>query len=128
MPANLQGLWTPHLWSPWRGNYTVNINLEENYWPAFVANMAEMAMPLDGFVQALAANGRYTAKNYYGIDKGWCSSHNSDIWAMTNPVGEKTRSRSGPTGILAVPGLSIRYGSAISSRKTRNTSRQWPTH
>ena len=89
VPANLQGLWTPHLWSPWRGNYTVNINLEENYWPAFVANMAEMAQPLDDFVQALAANGQYTACNYYGIDKGWCSSHNSDIWAMTNPVGEK---------------------------------------
>ena len=89
VPANLQGLWTPHLWSPWRGNYTVNINLEENYWPAFVANMAEMAQPLDDFVKALATNGKYSAKNYYNIDTGWCSSHNSDIWAMTNPVGEK---------------------------------------
>ena len=89
VPANLQGLWTPHLWSPWRGNYTVNINLEENYWPAFTANLAEMAMPLDGFVNALADNGRHTARNYYGITRGWCSSHNSDIWAMTNPVGEK---------------------------------------
>ena len=89
VPANLQGLWTPHLWSPWRGNYTVNINLEENYWPAFVANLAEMAQPLDGFIQSLAANGVYTAQNYYGINEGWCSSHNSDIWAMTNPVGEK---------------------------------------
>ena len=89
VPANLQGLWSPHLWSPWRGNYTVNINLEENYWPAFVANLSEMAQPLDDFVSALAANGQYTAKNYYGITQGWCSSHNSDIWAMTNPVGEK---------------------------------------
>ena len=89
VPANLQGLWAPQLWSPWRGNYTVNINLEENYWPAFVANLAEMAQPLDDFIQALAANGQYTARNYYGIDTGWCSSHNSDIWAMTNPVGEK---------------------------------------
>ena len=82
VPTNLQGLWTPHLWSPWRGNYTVNINLEENYWPAFNTNLAEMAMPLDGFVKALSENGRYTAKNYYGIGRGWCSSHNSDIWAM----------------------------------------------
>ena len=92
VPANLQGLWTPHLWSPWRGNYTVNINLEENYWPAFVANMEEMAQPLDEFIQALSTNGQYTARNYYGIDEGWCSSHNSDIWAMTNPVGEKRES------------------------------------
>ena len=88
VPANLQGLWAPALFSPWRGNYTVNINLEENYWPAFVANLAEMSQPLDGFIQALAENGQHTARNYYGINHGWCSSHNSDIWAMTNPVGE----------------------------------------
>ena len=89
VPANLQGLWNPHLKAPWRSNYTVNINLEENYWPVFVANLAEMAEPLDDFVKALSINGKFAAKNYYGIDKGWCSSHNSDIWAMVNPVGEK---------------------------------------
>lgn len=92
VPANLQGLWTPYLWSPWRGNYTVNINLEENYWPAFVANLSEMATPLDDFIRALADNGRHTARNYYGVNKGWCASHNSDLWAMTNPVGEKRES------------------------------------
>ena len=89
VPANLQGLWAPQKWSPWRGNYTVNFNLEENYWPAFITNLAEMAAPLDDFMQALSTNGSYTAKNYYGIHEGWCSSHNSDIWAMTNPVGAK---------------------------------------
>ena len=88
VPANLQGLWAPQLWSPWSGNYTMNINIEENYWPAFTANLAEMAMPLDDFVKALAANGKHTAKNFYGIDKGWCACHNSDIWAKTSPVGE----------------------------------------
>ncbi len=92
VPANLQGLWTPYLWSPWRGNYTVNINLEENYWPAFAANLAEMATPLDDFIKALAENGTHTARNYYGVQQGWCSSHNSDLWAMTNPVGEKKES------------------------------------
>ena len=89
VPANLQGLWNPHQWAPWRGNYTININLEENYWPAFNCNLAEMAMPLDGFVQALAENGRFTSENYYGIHRGWSAGHNSDIWAMANPVGEK---------------------------------------
>jgi len=89
VPANLQGLWNPHLYAPWRGNYTININLEENYWPAFVANLAEMAEPLDGFVTALAENGRFTARNYYGARRGWSAGHNTDIWAMANPVGEK---------------------------------------
>ena len=92
VPANLQGLWTPHLYSPWRGNYTVNINLEENYWPAEVANLSEMATPLWGFMQSLSENGSHVARNYYGINRGWCSSHNSDIWAMANPVGEKHES------------------------------------
>jgi len=89
VPANLQGLWNPHQWAPWRGNYTININLEENYWPAFNCNLAEMAMPLDGFLKALAENGRYTSQNYYGISNGWSAGHNTDIWAMANPVGEK---------------------------------------
>ena len=92
VPANLQGLWTPYLWSPWRGNYTMNINLEENYWPAFTANLAEMAEPLDDFVLALAENGQHTTRNFYGIQQGWCASHNSDLWAMTNPVGENKES------------------------------------
>ena len=92
VPANLQGLWTHHRFSPWRGNYTVNINLEENYWPAEVANLSEMATPLWGFMNALATNGHHVARNYYGINRGWCSSHNSDIWAMANPVGEKRES------------------------------------
>jgi len=89
VPANLQGLWNPHLKAPWRGNYTMNINVEENYWPAFVANLAEMTMPLDGFVTALSQNGKHSARNYWGVEQGWCAGHNSDIWAMTNPVGEK---------------------------------------
>ena len=92
IPANLQGLWSHYLRAPWRSNYTVNINLEENYWLAEVVNLGEMAEPLFTFMQALAANGRHTAKNYYGIKRGWCSSHNSDVWAMTNPVGEKRES------------------------------------
>ena len=92
VPANLQGLWAPALWSPWRGNYTMNINLEENYWPAEVTGLGEMVKPLEGFVSALAKNGSHTAKNFYGIQRGWCASHNSDLWAMTNPVGENRES------------------------------------
>lgn len=92
VPANLQGLWAPDVWSPWRGNYTVNINFEENYWPADVANMPEVVTPLFGFIKALSETGTYTARHYYGINEGWCSSHNSDIWAMSNPVGENRES------------------------------------
>ena len=87
VPANLQGLWAPALYSPWRGNYTININLEENYWPAEVANLSELVAPVDGLVEGMAVTGRHNAQHFYGIDKGWCAGHNTDAWAMTNPVG-----------------------------------------
>lgn len=89
VPANLQGLWNHKLKAPWRSDYTVNINLEENYWPAETANLGELTMPLFTLMGNLAENGKYTALNYYGINRGWCSSHNSDCWALTNPVGAK---------------------------------------
>lgn len=92
VPANLQGLWAPARKSPWRGNYTININLEENYWPAEVTNLSELVMPVDGLVKAMSVTGKYTAKHYYGIDEGWCAGHNTDAWAMTNPVGTKKES------------------------------------
>lgn len=87
VPANLQGLWAPALYSPWRGNYTININLEENYWPAEITNLSELVHPMDGLVKGLSITGRNNARNFYGIDKGWCTGHNTDAWAMSNPVG-----------------------------------------
>ncbi len=87
VPMNLQGLWNDMLLPPWNSNYTVNINTEENYWPAEVLNLSEMHEPLLGFIGNLAQTGRHSARNYYGCG-GWVTCHNSDIWAMSNPVGE----------------------------------------
>ena len=87
VPANLQGIWNEYMLPPWSSNYTVNINLEENYWAAEAAGLPEMHEMLLGFVRNLSQNGSATAKNFYGIDRGWCLAHNSDIWAMTCPVG-----------------------------------------
>jgi alpha-L-fucosidase 2 len=86
VPANLQGIWNPYLRPPWSSNYTTNINVQENYWPAETANLSEMHQPLLGFIKNLATTGAVTARNFYG-SKGWALGHNSDIWAMTNPVG-----------------------------------------
>jgi alpha-L-fucosidase 2 len=88
VPANLQGIWNPHLSPPWSSNYTMNINLEENYWLAENTNLSEMHLPLLGFIKNLSVTGKITAKTFYGIDKGWAAGHNSDIWAMSNPVGQ----------------------------------------
>jgi alpha-L-fucosidase 2 len=87
VPANLQGIWNPHIRPPWSSNYTTNINLEMNYWPAEVTNLGEMHWPLLSFIENLAVTGRVTAETFWGT-RGWSVSHNSDIWAMSNPVGD----------------------------------------
>jgi len=88
VPANLQGLWNPYLNPPWSSNYTMNINLEENYWLAENTNLSEMHAPLLSFIKNLSKTGKISAQTFYGVNEGWSVAHNSDIWAMTNPVGQ----------------------------------------
>jgi alpha-L-fucosidase 2 len=87
VPANLQGIWNPYIRPPWSSNYTTNINAEENYWLAENTNLSEMHMPMLTFVKNVAETGKVTAKTFLGTD-GWVACHNSDIWAMSNPVGD----------------------------------------
>lgn len=88
VPANLQGLWNEKILPPWSCNYTSNINVEENYWAAESGNLPEMHLALLSWMKGLSATGAVTARNFYGVDKGWCLGHNTDIWATTNPIGE----------------------------------------
>lgn len=88
VPANLQGLWNEYLTPPWSSNYTTNINVEENYWPAEVTALGELhATAMIPWIANLSKGGETTARNYLGVNRGWALGHNSDIWAMTNPVG-----------------------------------------
>lgn len=89
VPANLQGLWNEKILPPWSCNYTSNINVEENYWPSEQAGLGDMHQSLIGFIKQLPKGGAQTAKSYYGVQDGWCLAHNTDIWALTNPVGER---------------------------------------
>ena len=86
-PANLQGIWNKELRPPWSSNYTTNINVQMNYWPAEAANLSEMHVPLINFIKNLAVTGEVTAKEFYHAS-GWAVHHNSDIWALSNPVGD----------------------------------------
>jgi alpha-L-fucosidase 2 len=87
VPANLQGIWNPYMRPPWSSNYTTNINAEENYWLAENTNLSEMHMPMLTFIRNIAETGKVTAKTFLGTE-GWVACHNSDIWAMSNPVGD----------------------------------------
>ena len=86
-PANLQGIWNKELRPPWSSNYTSNINVQMNYWPAEVTNLSEMHQPLFDLIKNVSVTGANTAKEFYHAN-GWVVHHNSDIWAMSNPVGD----------------------------------------
>lgn len=80
----LQGIWTFKTCSPWRSNYTVNINTQMNYWPTMMCSMPELTKPLMNFIKDISKSGEITAKNYYGAD-GFCCHHNVDLWRITIP-------------------------------------------
>jgi len=87
LPANLQGLWNDRIQPPWSSNYTTNINLEMNYWPAEVANLSECHRPLLDWLSAARRRGAEVARRLYGLP-GWTLHHNSDAWCFGLPAGD----------------------------------------
>jgi len=85
-PANLQGIWNDQVRPPWSSNWTANINVQMNYWPAESCNLAECHEPLFDLIEGLSKTGAETAKVNYGC-RGWVSHHNVDLWRQSAPVG-----------------------------------------
>jgi alpha-L-fucosidase 2 len=96
LPANLQGLWNDSMSPPWDADYHLNINLQMNYWPAEVTNLAELHEPLFAFLESLREPGRKTAQIHYGA-RGFVAHHITDVWGFTSP-GDLPRSGLWPTG------------------------------
>ena len=82
--ANLQGIWNESRQAPWDGKYTTNINVEMNYWPAFVCGIPQTFDPFLQLVKDCAEHGKETAA-MYGC-RGWTLHHNTDIWRSTGAV------------------------------------------
>jgi len=82
--ANLQGIWNESRQAPWDGKYTTNINVEMNYWPAFVCGISQTFDPFLQLVKDCAEHGKETAE-MYGC-RGWTLHHNTDIWRSTGSV------------------------------------------
>ncbi len=82
--ANLQGIWNESRQAPWDGKYTTNINVEMNYWPAFVCGIPQTFDPFLQLVKDCAEHGKETAE-MYGC-RGWTLHHNTDIWRSTGAV------------------------------------------
>jgi alpha-L-fucosidase 2 len=85
-PANLQGIWNYQVQPPWSSNWTANINVQMNYWPAETCNLSDCTQPLLGLIEDLSHTGARAARETYGLP-GWVTHHNIDIRRAANPVG-----------------------------------------
>jgi len=52
LPANLQGIWNMFNFAPWTCGFWYNINVQMNYWPAFVCNLNECFTAYHNFNKA----------------------------------------------------------------------------
>lgn len=84
LPANLQGIWCNEYDPPWHCDYHANINVQMNYWPAYLTGLSDCIEPFARLICALPENGRKTAKAYYDAE-GWTIYTITSPWLWTSP-------------------------------------------
>lgn len=84
LPPNLQGLWCRTIATPWNGDYHLNINLQMNLWPAEVANLSELHLPLVEWTKQQVESGKRTARVFYNA-RGWVTHILGNVWTFTAP-------------------------------------------
>ena len=85
LPFNNHNVWLDNMQGRWQGRWTLNINLQECYWPAENTSMAQSNEALLEFVENLSQAGARTARELYGC-RGWVAHHGTDVWLNTAPT------------------------------------------
>ena len=80
LPANLQGMWNNSNNAPWSADFHPNINIQMNYWPAYITNLAEMDEAYLTWIDSYREPGRQAATTMFGA-RGWMLSNE------VNPFG-----------------------------------------
>ena len=94
---NNHNIWLDKMEGRWDGRWTLNINIQECYWPAENANLPLVNESLLKFTEDLAEAGARTAKELYGC-RGWCAHHGTDVWFNTAPTCGDPRWATWPLG------------------------------
>ena len=81
---NLQGIWNADFMPMWDSKYTININLQMNYWLVEKANLSELHIPLMELMEKMQEKGRETARIMYGM-RGMVCHHNTDFYGDCAP-------------------------------------------
>lgn len=125
LPGNLQGVWNRDYKPPWDSKFTLNVNLEMNYWSAQPLDLREIAEPVVDFLDRLSVTGREVARDMYGAE-GWvrylpdnlscrwlttlqCCHHNTDITGDCTPYHGLTIAAPYPLGGAWVAFEAIEY-------------------
>lgn len=84
LPPHLQGKWNEELRPPWDCDFHHDVNLQMNYWPAEVCNLAETVEPLLAHVERFVPHGREVARKLYGCQGIWLPIQ-TDPWGRATP-------------------------------------------
>ena len=73
VPAGLQGLWPPDgELPPWRGDYHIDMNIQETYWPAYSSNQLDLTVPLNRWlISTVAPQARKITRQFFGVPGIW---------------------------------------------------------
>lgn len=91
LPANLQGLWNNEHKPAWYSQYTTNINVEMNYWPAELTALPECHLPLFDWIENFAAVQKKSDDPKLQTRRGWISYSTNNImggpstWGIHRP-------------------------------------------
>jgi alpha-L-fucosidase 2 len=91
LPANLQGIWNNEYKPAWYSQYTTNINIEMNYWPAEPTALSECHKPLFDWMENFAAVSKKSTDPKLQTKRGWiCYSTNNimggpSTWGIHRP-------------------------------------------
>lgn len=90
-PSNLQGIWNADLSPAWNCDYHTDINVQMNYWMVNPANLPGSFRPFVEWAKVLAESGGHTARETFGVSKGWCMGANGNVYGFTaqNPHGRR---------------------------------------
>ena len=95
MPITLQGLWTlDGGMPPWAGDYHLDMNVQQSYWPIYTANRLELGEPLYRTFSACLPRWRKQCQQFFGFDGIWSG-------CAIGPRGERVF---GYTGVELWPG------------------------
>ncbi len=94
---NNHNIWLDNLEGRWQGRWTLNINIEQCYWPVESTNLPIINESLLLFVENLAQAGARTAKELFDC-RGWTAHHGTDIWFNTAPTDGNPQYATWPMG------------------------------